>query len=67
MNYQDFMRSEQWLQMKRAIIRKRGRKCEMCGALSLLELHHKNYDMEPGKEKETDLLLICDKCHNSLH
>lgn len=67
MKYEDFMRSEQWLLMKKAIIRKRGRKCERCGAWSNLQLHHKNYDHEPGKERAEDLILVCKDCHGSLH
>lgn len=60
--YKDYMRSYAWVQRKRRLYAKRGRVCEMCGAASYLEVHHKNYD-RLGHELDDDLLIVCVDCH----
>jgi len=65
--YLKYLASDQWNEIKAAIITKRGYKCEKCGSTKWIQLHHKNYDFELGKEKAEELILLCNKCHKDLH
>lgn len=66
LEYKEFLFSDQWAQMKQAVIRKRGPYCERCGRHNKLELHHRNYDKPLGKESWEDLELLCQDCHRSI-
>ena len=40
--------------------------CEACGYSRKLQVHHKTYE-RLGKERNSDLVLLCRDCHESLH
>ena len=46
-----------------AISIKREIKCEKCGAMEKLELHHKTYE----KPTIYDLEILCEKCHRGIN
>ncbi len=54
--------SQQWRNMKQAIAKMRGNKCERCPSQFKLSLHHKTYE-RLGKELFSDLELLCERCH----
>jgi 5-methylcytosine-specific restriction endonuclease McrA len=60
--YEQRIRSAQWKNMKRDMIRLRGAQCERCGCGGALELHHKDYQ-NLGRELISDLELVCHGCH----
>ena len=60
--YEAYMHSQKWIDRKRRIFKKRGRVCQMCGATSGLEVHHKDYT-RLGHEIDDDLLIVCRDCH----
>jgi 5-methylcytosine-specific restriction endonuclease McrA len=61
--YEQRIRSSQWKNMKRDLIRMRGDRCERCHLNVTLELHHKTYD-RLGHEHLSDLELLCPRCHS---
>jgi 5-methylcytosine-specific restriction endonuclease McrA len=60
--YSDYIQSEAWQRKKAVIIEKRGYKCERCGSVDRLTLHHMTYD-RLGCELDVDLRLLCVRCH----
>jgi hypothetical protein len=40
--------------------------CEFCHSDSKFNLHHKTYK-RLGKERATDLIILCDHCHQTVH
>ena len=40
--------------------------CYSCGSKEKLQVHHKTY-RRIGKERLTDLCLLCDECHGRTH
>lgn len=50
---------------RKNIVKKMGQECYFCGnnKLSILEIHHINYD----NNELNNLLLLCKKCHTKLH
>jgi 5-methylcytosine-specific restriction endonuclease McrA len=60
--YERHIKSTQWRNSRRAIIKLRGNKCERCPSTFELDLHHKTYE-RLGREQLSDLELLCKACH----
>lgn len=52
-----------WRELKEKIKAIRGAKCECCGALGKLDLHHIVPRKNKGKDTEDNLQLLCRPCH----
>lgn len=64
--YEQFIGSKKWEVVRKALIAKRGKACEKCGATHNLQIHHLGYgDLDYFNEK--DLMIVCADCHNILH
>lgn len=55
--------NSQWRELKESIKAERGAKCEICGSLNNLDLHHIIARKEKGKDVENNLQLLCRTCH----
>jgi hypothetical protein len=70
--YSLYLASAAWKRKRARIIRERERTCAKCGWVAplqythLLQLHHTTYQ-RVGRERDEDLELLCDKCHDKLH
>lgn len=58
--------ASQQLARKRTI-KQRGERCEHCGAVGYVELHHKVEIVNGGTHEDSNLLLLCYECHQSAH
>lgn len=65
MRYRDYLQSKHWLDFRKEILKVRNR-CQRCGTKSSLNLHHKHYRCL-GKEKNEDIIVLCELCHDSYH
>jgi hypothetical protein len=66
-SYQEYLLSPTWKTLReKAIIRARGR-CQLCNHHETLNVHHRKYPKEWGKEPLSDLTVLCEKCHNNFH
>lgn len=52
-----------WRELKETIKAERGAKCEQCGSLGKLDLHHITPRKRKGKDTEDNLQLLCRTCH----
>ena len=64
--YKEYLQSERWEQKRQEAIRYYGGICNFCGTAINLRVHHINY-AHLGNEPMSDLMLICDECHEKLH
>lgn len=67
--YKQYIKSQEWFEMKLDLIHLRGSKCEKCGKLKQpqkLQLHHKTY-VRLFNELPQDLALLCAVCHQLEH
>ncbi len=55
--------NSQWRELKESILAERGAKCEICGSLNNLDLHHINARKNKGKDVLDNLQLLCRTCH----
>jgi hypothetical protein len=63
--YVKYIKSAEWKEKSR-LWRAEAGKCELCGAEDRLQCHHKHY-RTLGKEKRSDIQVVCYKCHCKIH
>jgi 5-methylcytosine-specific restriction endonuclease McrA len=77
MNYKSYLSSNAWKETRarffnrsqRVLLMRRryGRiVCEFCKYRGKFNLHHKTYE-RLGRERTTDLIILCDDCHEKVH
>jgi 5-methylcytosine-specific restriction endonuclease McrA len=44
-----------------------GWRCQSCGAMSDLEVHHKEFRSQSGDDSEQHLITLCIACHAAVH
>jgi 5-methylcytosine-specific restriction endonuclease McrA len=49
------------------VLSRDGWRCQCCGALSNLEVHHKKYRSHSGEDSERNLITLCATCHTGVH
>jgi 5-methylcytosine-specific restriction endonuclease McrA len=42
-------------------------RCQLCGAMSNLEVHHNEFRGHSGGDVEENLITLCRPCHASIH
>ena len=62
--YDEYKSSPAWQRKRNAVIQRDGGQC-VCGAPAT-EMHHKTYN-NLGKEPLSELVMLCNACHNRLH
>ena len=67
-DYQAFLASMYWEQLRAAVIEARGSRCELCAFTRSIQVHHKTYEhhFEEHLHLE-DLIVLCDGCHTKFH
>lgn len=65
--YRDFMRSAEWLEIRRRVIFRDRAQCRQCGSRINLEVHHRTYARFGGREEMGDLITVCEACHKRIH
>jgi len=53
--------------LRQQVLRRDGWRCQFCGAMSNLEIHHKEFRSHLGVDAEENLMTLCAECHTSVH
>jgi len=53
--------------LRQQVLRRDGWRCQSCGAMSNLEVHHKEFRSHSGEDSEENLITLCSTCHLSVH
>ena len=65
--YTNYITSSEWFSLRRKVFKMYGKYCRRCNSIRKLHVHHKTYE-RLGKECiETDLVVLCNKCHDKYH
>lgn len=64
--YKDYLRSEKWQEKRKERLLQDGYRCQLCGTGKNLEVHHVTYE-RIGNEKISDLVTLCNNCHQFVH
>ena len=65
-NYDDYLRSEHWKNMRLRILARSGGRCEGCLDAPAEQVHHLTYDHK-GAEFAFELIALCAPCHQRWH
>ena len=58
---------ELYEQLRNEVLWRDGWRCQSCGAMSNLEVHHKEFRSQSGHDREENLITLCTACHADLH
>jgi len=53
--------------LRQQILRRDGWRCQSCGAMSNLEVHHREFRSHSGADSEENLITLCTACHARVH
>jgi 5-methylcytosine-specific restriction endonuclease McrA len=54
-------------QLRNLVLLRDGWRCQACGSMSNLEVHHKEFRSQSGNDSEENLITLCTRCHSSIH
>jgi 5-methylcytosine-specific restriction endonuclease McrA len=60
--YSDYLQSPEWQNKRGEVLTFWNRRCALCNSDQNVQVHHRTYE-RMGHEKLTDLIPLCDKCH----
>ena len=64
--YRRYLKSDHWKETRSIALQKANYTCKDCGSKSNLQVHHLTYARR-GHERQSDLVVVCDKCHKKRH
>jgi 5-methylcytosine-specific restriction endonuclease McrA len=53
--------------LRQQVLRRDGWRCQSCGAMSNLEVHHRELRSQSGDDSELNLITLCTACHSIVH
>jgi 5-methylcytosine-specific restriction endonuclease McrA len=53
--------------LRRQVLRRDGWRCQSCGTMSNLEVHHQQFRSHSGHDVEENLITLCAICHGVKH
>jgi len=58
---------ESYENLRQLVLCRNGWRCQSCGTMSNLEVHHKESRSHAGEDSELNLITLCGKCHARAH
>jgi 5-methylcytosine-specific restriction endonuclease McrA len=53
--------------LRQRVLRRDGWRCQSCGTMSNLEVHHRQFRSHSGHDSEENLMTLCAECHRNVH
>jgi 5-methylcytosine-specific restriction endonuclease McrA len=53
--------------LRQQVLRRDRWRCQSCGAMVNLEVHHKEFRSHSSQDSEENLITLCSVCHSSVH
>jgi 5-methylcytosine-specific restriction endonuclease McrA len=53
--------------LRQQVLRRDGWRCQYCGTMSNLEVHHQQFRSHSGADAEENLITLCTACHRRAH
>jgi 5-methylcytosine-specific restriction endonuclease McrA len=53
--------------LRQQVFRRDGWRCQSCGVMSNLEVHHRQFCSHSGADAEENLTTLCTACHSIVH
>ena len=67
--YHEQLKDRRWLAFREKVLKMKGNKCEQCGSIDGLQVHHKRYiyGKYAWEYKTKDVMVLCAECHKRKH
>jgi len=59
--------ADSYSQLHRQILQRDGWRCQFCGGMQQLEVHHLKFRSHSGEDAEHNLITLCTSCHARVH
>ena len=64
--YREYLKTTHWANIRENCKKRHGEKCAVCNSPENIEVHHRTYE-NLGCEKPSDVIPLCDSCHDLFH
>ena len=54
-------------ELHRQVLERDGWRCQVCGSMQNLQLHHLQFRSHSGSDEEQNLITLCAECHERMH
>lgn len=65
-SYADYLKTEHWQEVRKKALERAGYHCQLCSSKDSLQAHHNSYE-RLGHELDSDLVVLCNSCHEKHH
>jgi len=59
------LEEENYRELRKQVLRRDSWRCQLCGSMTNLEVHHKQFRSHSGGDRESNLITLCFDCHAS--
>jgi len=59
--------STSYCQLHRQVLQRDGWRCQFCGSMQNLHVHHLKFRSHSGGDEEQNLITLCAECHAQAH
>ena len=59
--------AKSYRQLHRQILERDGWRCQSCGSMQHLQVHHVTFRSQSGDDVERNLITLCAECHENVH
>jgi len=59
--------SESYSKLHRQVLKRDGWRCQVCGSMQHLQVHHLKFRSHSGSDSEENLITLCAQCHAQAH
>ena len=57
----------EYKELRERVLRRDGWRCQICGCMKNLEIHHQQLRSRSGPDLENNLMTMCSNCHGLIH
>ncbi len=61
------LEQQDYQKLREHVLRRDGWRCQLCGSMTNLEVHHKEFRSHSGTDHENNLITLCLACHRPIH
>ena len=59
--------ADAYQQLRHQVLERDGWRCQTCGAMRNVEVHHLRFRSQQGEDTEQNLITLCSVCHKLTH
>jgi 5-methylcytosine-specific restriction endonuclease McrA len=59
--------SKSYSELHRQVLERDGWRCQVCGSMQNLQVHHLKFRSQSGGDVEQNLITLCVACHEQVH